>query len=126
LGVDVVLIDPNPNPLQKVLGPQVGAVFRQLHNDHGVEFRPNTRVESFVGGGTVEGVRTSTGDVIPADRVVVGIGVVPRTELAAEAGLHLDDGIVTNDRLETSVPKIFAAGDAAAAWHPLFGRRIPG
>jgi 3-phenylpropionate/trans-cinnamate dioxygenase ferredoxin reductase component len=124
LGVDVVLIDRRSNPLEKVVGPEVGAVFRQLHTDHGVEFRPNTRIESFIGHGTVEGVRTTSGEVIAADLVLVGIGVLPRTELAADAGLELDDGVVTDHRLRTSAPKIFAAGDIASAWHPLFNRRL--
>lgn len=124
LGVDVVLIDPRRNPLEKVVGPEVGAVFRRLHTDHGVEFRPKTRVESFIGDGTVEGVRTTSGEIIAADHVVVGIGVLPRVELAADAGLDLDDGVVTDHRLRTSSPKIFAAGDIASAWHPLFNRRL--
>jgi 3-phenylpropionate/trans-cinnamate dioxygenase ferredoxin reductase subunit len=124
LGVDVVLIDPRANPLEKVLGPEVGAVFRQLHTDHGVEFRPNTLIDSFVGHGAVEGVRTTSGEIIAADHVLVGIGVLPRTELAVDAGLELDDGVATDHRLRTSAPKIFAAGDVASAWHPLFNRRL--
>lgn len=124
LGVDVVLIDPRGNPLEKVLGTEVGAIFRRLHTDHGVEFRPNTRITSFVGHGSVEGVRTTSGEIIAADHVLVGIGVLPRTELAADAGLDLDDGVVTDHRLRTSAPKIFAAGDIASAWHSLFNRRL--
>lgn len=124
LGVEVVLIDPNPNPLQKVLGPAVGTVFRRLHADHGVEFRSNSRVDSFLGDGGVEGIRTTDGAVIPADLVVVGIGVVPRTELAIEAGLLVENGVAADDRLRTSAPGIFTAGDVANAWHPLFERRL--
>jgi 3-phenylpropionate/trans-cinnamate dioxygenase ferredoxin reductase component len=124
LGIDVVLIDPRANPLEKVLGPEVGAVFRQLHTDHGVEFRPETRIGSFIGHGTVEGVRTTSGEIIAADHVLVGIGVLPRTELPADAGLEVDDGVVTDHRLRTSAPKIFAAGDVGSAWHPLFNRRL--
>lgn len=124
LGVDVVLLDPNGNPLEKVLGPQVGSVFRRLHADHGVEFRPNRRVEAFLGNGGVEGIRTADGETIAADRVVVGIGVAPRTELAAEAGLLVDNGVVTDVSLRTTDPRVFAAGDVANSWHPLFERRL--
>ena len=124
LGVDVVLIDPGGNPLEKILGPEVGSIFRQLHTDHGVDFRPNTRIDSFIGRGAVEGVRTTSGEIIAADHVLVGIGVLPRTELAADAGLELDDGVITDHRLRTSAPKVFAAGDLASAWHPLFNRRL--
>lgn len=124
LGVETVLIDPKANPLEKVLGPEVGRLFRQLHEGQGVDFHPHTRVHSFVGDEFVEGVRTTTGKVIAADLVVLGIGVRPRTELAVSAGLHLQDGVAVDELLQTSAPGIFAAGDIASAWHPLFGRRL--
>ncbi len=72
----------------------------------------------------VEWVETDDGARIEGDLVVVGIGAVPRTQLASDAGLAVDGGIVVDEHLETSVPGIFAAGDVAAAWHPLFERRI--
>lgn len=124
MGVDVVLVHPGATPLEKVLGPQVGEMFRALHAEHGVELRPHARVESFVGNSTVEGVRTTTGEVIPADLVLAGIGVEPRTELAERAGLRVGDGIVVNEQLRTSDPAIFAAGDVASAWHPIYNRRL--
>jgi 3-phenylpropionate/trans-cinnamate dioxygenase ferredoxin reductase subunit len=124
LGVDVVLLDPRSNPLEKVLGSEVAPVFRQLHERHGVEFHPNARVHSFVGDDHVEAVRTTAGVVIPADLVLMGIGVRPRSELARAAGLRLQDGVVVDEMLQTSAPRIFAAGDVASAWHPLFQRRI--
>jgi 3-phenylpropionate/trans-cinnamate dioxygenase ferredoxin reductase subunit len=72
----------------------------------------------------VEGVETAAGERISADLVVVGIGVEPRTGLAADAGITVGDGIEVGPTLETSVPGIFAAGDVASAWHPFFEQRL--
>jgi 3-phenylpropionate/trans-cinnamate dioxygenase ferredoxin reductase subunit len=124
MGIDVVLLHPRATPLERVLGPEVGGVFRTLHAEHGVELRPHTRIKSFVGNSKVEGVRTTTGEVIPADLVLAGIGVEPRTELAERAGLRVGDGVVVDKRLRTGDPAIFAAGDVAAAWHPIYNRRL--
>lgn len=124
LGVEVVLVDPMATPLQRVLGPEVGAVYRDLHAHHGVELHPDTSVDAFVGHHAVEGLRTVQGEVLAADLVVAGIGVEPRTELAAAAGLDLDNGIVVDEHLQTSAPGVYAAGDVAAAWHPDLGQRI--
>jgi 3-phenylpropionate/trans-cinnamate dioxygenase ferredoxin reductase subunit len=111
-------------PLQKVLGPEVAAVYGALHVDRGVTMRMNTRVRSFRGETAVEAVVTDRGDAIPADLVVVGIGVTPRTRLAAAAGLAVEDGIVVDQYLRTSDERIYAAGDVASAWHPLLRRHV--
>jgi 3-phenylpropionate/trans-cinnamate dioxygenase ferredoxin reductase subunit len=124
MGREVAMVDPGAVPLAKVMGPEVGAVFRQLHASHGVELYLGTGVEAVVGSETAEGVRTGDGRVIEADLVVAGIGVVPRTELAEAAGIRVGNGIEVNEYLETSVPGIFAAGDVAAAWHPGLGQRV--
>lgn len=124
LGVEVTLVDSGPAPLHRVLGAEIGSVYRELHVAHGVDYRPNSRVEAFVGEGAVEGLQTAAGEVVGADLVVVGVGVQPRTELAAMAGLELHGGIAVDQYLQSSDPRIFAAGDVAAAWHPYFGRRI--
>jgi 3-phenylpropionate/trans-cinnamate dioxygenase ferredoxin reductase subunit len=81
-------------------------------------------VERVVGRDSVEAVETTTGERIPADLVVVGIGVRPRVEIAAAAGLVMGDGIEVGTTLETSVPGIFAAGDVASAWHPFYEARL--
>jgi 3-phenylpropionate/trans-cinnamate dioxygenase ferredoxin reductase subunit len=83
-----------------------------------------TGVEAFDGGEAVERVRTTGGEVLDCDFVVVGVGVQPRSDLAAGAGIAVDDGILVNELLETDAPGVFAAGDVAAAWHPFFGERI--
>jgi len=120
-GANVTLDDPLPVPLQRVLGPAVGAVYRDLHREHGVDLRLGLGVEGFEGRGTVERVRLADGTAVEADLVVVGIGVTPRVELAEQAGLDVDGGIVVDERLETSAPGIFAAGDVARHRHPQFG-----
>jgi 3-phenylpropionate/trans-cinnamate dioxygenase ferredoxin reductase subunit len=121
-GMDVTVIAPEAVPLERVLGPQVGAVYLDLHREHGVDMRMEAGVASFEGDGRVERVRTADGATIDCDAVVVGAGAVPRTELAASAGLAVENGVLVDGRLETSVPGIFAAGDLANHLHPGLGR----
>ena len=123
-GNDVTVVEPQPTPLYGVLGPAMGEVFGRLHREHGVDLRTGTGVEAFVGSGTVSGVRTDTGEEIPADVVLVGVGAVPNTGLAEDAGLRVDRGIVTDAALRTSAPDVFAAGDVASAFHPLYARHV--
>lgn len=122
LGLDVTIIYPGETPLARVLGTQIGAVYRDIHLDHGVTLLSGTRVERFEGGHSVERVRTSDGRSISCDFVVVGVGAEPRTELADGTGIEVDNGIVTDEFLQTAVPGVFAAGDVANARHPVFGR----
>jgi 3-phenylpropionate/trans-cinnamate dioxygenase ferredoxin reductase subunit len=124
LGPRVVLVAPDAVPLERVLGPKIGGVYRDLHAEHGVELRLDTTVSRIIGRERVEAVVTAAGERLAADLVVVGIGVEPRTELAVAAGLDVGDGIEVSAALETSVPSIFAAGDVASAWHPFYRRRL--
>jgi 3-phenylpropionate/trans-cinnamate dioxygenase ferredoxin reductase subunit len=124
IGADVVLIDPAPVPLHRVLGAEVGAVFRSLHADHGVTLRMNTGVSELRGADTVEAIVLDDGRIETADVVVVGVGVSPRVELAERAGLQTDNGILVDQHLETGVAGIFAAGDVANAWHPHYQRHL--
>jgi 3-phenylpropionate/trans-cinnamate dioxygenase ferredoxin reductase subunit len=125
-GAEVTVVDPQPTPLHAVLGPEVGAVYRDLHREHGVELRLGTGVDRIAGSrsGAVSAVHTTDGTVIGTDVVVVGVGATPRTELAGEAGLALDWGVAVDEHLETSAPGVFAAGDVAAAWHPTLAWRL--
>src|SRR5215213_92242 len=123
-GLDVTVIDPLTVPLERVMGAEVGAIYRDIHTDHGVEMLTETGVEAFEGAKAVERVRTSDGRAIECDFVVVGVGVQPRIELAARAGLDVDNGVLVDEHLETSVPGVFAAGDVAKALHPFYGERI--
>jgi 3-phenylpropionate/trans-cinnamate dioxygenase ferredoxin reductase subunit len=123
-GLDVTVIDPLTVPLERVLGAEVGAVYRDIHADHGVRMLLGTGVAAFEGTTAVERVRTRDGRLLDCDFVVVGVGVQPRTALAAQGGLYVDDGIVVDEHLQTSVPGVFAAGDVAMADYPLYSRRI--
>jgi 3-phenylpropionate/trans-cinnamate dioxygenase ferredoxin reductase subunit len=123
-GLEVTVLDPMAVPLERVLGTEVGAIYRDIHTDHGVRMLMGTGVEAFEGSTSVERVRTSDGRVLDCDVVVVGVGVRPRTELAARSGLAIDDGILVDEHLQTSAPGVFAAGDVANASHPFYGRRI--
>jgi 3-phenylpropionate/trans-cinnamate dioxygenase ferredoxin reductase subunit len=123
-GLPVTLIDVGRAPLQRVLGEEVGRVFHALHSDHGVTMVMGAGVASLHGIEQVEEVRTAAGRRIPADLVVVGVGATPRGELARAAGLNVGNGIVTDQFLRTSAPDVFAAGDVANAWHPLFGEHM--
>jgi 3-phenylpropionate/trans-cinnamate dioxygenase ferredoxin reductase subunit len=124
MGAAVVLVDPAPTPLHRVLGDGIGDVFRRLHADHGVTLRLGAGVAELRGVERVEQVVLTDGDVEAADLVVVGVGVTPRVELAAAAGLKLDDGIVVDEHLQSSAAGVYAAGDVASAWHPHYGRHL--
>ncbi|MER0484678.1 FAD-dependent oxidoreductase [Streptomyces sp. Edi2] len=124
-GVEVTVLEMAELPLLRVLGREVAQVFADLHRDHGVTLRFGVQVAELTGSaGTVDGVLLSDGTRIDADAVIVGIGIVPNTGLAQAAGLQVDNGILTDERLRTSTPGVYAAGDVANAFHPLLNRRI--
>jgi 3-phenylpropionate/trans-cinnamate dioxygenase ferredoxin reductase subunit len=124
LDVDVTLIERAEVPLEAVLGREVGAIYADVHREHDVELLAGAATEGFEGDRRVEAVRIADGDPVACDLVVVGIGVVPRTGLAEAAGIEIDNGIVADERLETSVPGIFAAGDVVNAHNPFYERRL--
>ncbi len=124
LGLEVALIDPLELPNERIFGPEIGAFYRDVHAEHGIELHLGDGVEAFEGDGAVQRVRTSSGKVIECDFALVGVGVAPRVDLARGAGLEVDNGIVVNEHLQSSAENVFAAGDVANAWHPFFGRRI--
>ncbi|TDE24048.1 NAD(P)/FAD-dependent oxidoreductase [Actinomadura sp. 6K520] len=123
-GNDVTMIEPEPAPLHTAMGPELGGMFGDLHREHGVDLRLDQGVAGFWGAGQVSAVVTSGGAEVPADVVIVGIGVRPNTGLAEEAGLEVSDGVLVDQSLRTSDPDIFAAGDVANAYNPLLGRRV--
>jgi 3-phenylpropionate/trans-cinnamate dioxygenase ferredoxin reductase component len=123
-GADVAMVAPEAVPLERVLGPEVGAVYRDVHAKQGVELVLGTGVEAIEGNGRVSGVRVAGGRILPADVVVLGVGAAPRLELAQAAGLRVEDGVLADDRLRTSVPNIYVAGDIARAEHPILGDTV--
>jgi 3-phenylpropionate/trans-cinnamate dioxygenase ferredoxin reductase component len=101
----------------------VAPIFADLHRDHDVDLRCRVSVAELTGrNGAVTGVILSGGSRIDADMVLVGVGITPNSQLAAEAGLKVDNGIVVDEHLRTSDPDIFAAGDVAHAYNPRLGR----
>jgi 3-phenylpropionate/trans-cinnamate dioxygenase ferredoxin reductase component len=124
-GNDVTVVEPHQVPLRAALGDELGAVFAELHRDHGVDLRLSTRVHQLVGSGShVTGVVTNRGDELPADLAVVGVGALPNVDLAEKAGLSVEGGIVVDQALRSSHPDVHAAGDVASAYHPLLGRHV--
>jgi 3-phenylpropionate/trans-cinnamate dioxygenase ferredoxin reductase subunit len=123
-GLEVAIVEMAQVPLERVLGREVGEIYAAVHRDHGVDLHLGAALEAFEGDGRVERVRLAGGAALDCDLVVVGVGVVPRTQLAEEAGLATGDGILVSKRLETSVAGVFAAGDVANAFHPFYGRKL--
>jgi 3-phenylpropionate/trans-cinnamate dioxygenase ferredoxin reductase component len=124
-GARVTVLEGAALPLLRVLGQEVATVFADLHRAHGVDLRCEisvTGIETGDEGSAV--VRLGDGDGIPADLVVVGVGIAPNTGLAEEAGLKVDNGVVVDEHLRTSDPDVFAAGDVANAFHPVLQRQL--
>ncbi len=122
-GLEVTLLEALPLPLGRALGPEIGALYSALHRDHGVDLRCNASVAAIEGAGRVEAVRLADGTRIPADVVVIGIGVVPLTGWLEGSGLRLADGVVCDETC-LAAPGVAAAGDVARWQNPLFGESM--
>ncbi len=124
-GLEVTVLEQAKLPLLRVLGYDVAQFFADLHLDHEVDLRCGVQVEAVTGAdGRVTGVRLGDGSRLDADLVLVGVGISPNDYLAADAGLEMDNGIRVNERLQTSHPAIYAAGDVANAYHPWLARHL--
>lgn len=118
--MEVTVVTPEARPMERLFGPAVADFLRRQHEQHGVAFRFGSRPAA-IGHRTVT---LTSGEDLPADLVVVGIGVRPVTDLASKAGIAVDDGILVSRQLETSVPGIFAAGDVARFPDAVSGERM--
>jgi 3-phenylpropionate/trans-cinnamate dioxygenase ferredoxin reductase component len=123
-GLEVTVLDPQELPNERIFGSDIGAFYRDVHQQHGITLLLGDGLDSFEGDGAITRVRTTSGRRIECDFAVVGIGVVPRTGLASDAGLKIDNGITVDEKLQTSAAGIFAAGDVANAWHPFYQRPV--
>ena len=125
-GLQVTVLEYAAQPLLRVLGPELGAFFADLHREHGVDVRTGVGVEGFEGSaGRVTGVRVG-GEVVPADLVLVGVGAAPNIGLAAASGLAADParGVTVDERLRTADPAVLAAGDVAYAYNTALGHSL--
>jgi NADPH-dependent 2,4-dienoyl-CoA reductase/sulfur reductase-like enzyme len=129
LGLDVTVIEALPVPMVRAIGSELGRRCGRLHVDHGVGLRLGVGVTGLVGTGRVEGVRLEDGTLIPADVVVIGVGVAPTTGWLEGSGLDLADGVRCDQWCRAlaggrPVPGVVAAGDVARWDHPLFGEAV--
>ena len=119
-GTQVTVLESAELPLLAVLGREMGKVFADLHREHGVDLHFGVSVAEIA----ADGVRLKDGTHFPADAVVLGVGAAPRLELAEEAGLATDNGVLVDAALRTSDPAIYAVGDIANHDHPVLGHRV--
>ncbi|AZQ33237.1 FAD-dependent oxidoreductase [Streptomyces cyaneochromogenes] len=122
LGLHVTVVEALDVPLERQLGREMGLVCSSLHSDHGVRLLCGTGVAALVGEGRVTGVRLADGRLLPADIVVVGVGVRPNTDWLAGSGVRVDDGVVCDTGCSTGVPGVVAVGDVARCPNPFTGR----
>jgi 3-phenylpropionate/trans-cinnamate dioxygenase ferredoxin reductase subunit len=120
LGLEVDVVEFLELPLVRALGPELGRVYEAIHRDEGVRLHLGQGVERFEGGARVERVATTTGAVVECDFAVVGVGIEPVTDPVQDSGVEIRNGIVVDQFCRTSAPRVFAAGDVANHYHPLF------
>ena len=124
LGCKSVVVEFADRLCGRAVTPEVSAWMLDFHKGHGIDVRLNTGVERFEGDGALQRAILSDGDTIVCTLAVVGIGVLPNVEIAAEAGIEIDNGIKVDDLCRTSDPKIFSAGDVTNHPNALLGKRI--
>jgi len=124
LGHEVTVLEAAERVMSRVVSPVVSDFFQAQHTAHGVRLLLSTGVDACVGRQRVSAVRTSGGESVAADAVIVGIGIVPNTEIAAAAGLQVENGIVVDSRCRTNDPNIYAVGDCTSHPSAVYGRRV--
>jgi NADPH-dependent 2,4-dienoyl-CoA reductase/sulfur reductase-like enzyme len=125
MGLDVVLIEKAEGLLIQALGKELAPRWAELHRQHGIDLRFGVGIDAFVGSGQVEAVRLTDGSQLPADLVVVGLGVSPATDWLADSGLRVDGGVVCDATgAAEGGTDVVAAGDVARWWHPLYEQHL--
>ncbi len=122
--LNVTVVEALPRLLARVTGPELSSYYDGVHRSHGVDIKLGAGVEALEGDDTIDTVVLSDGTRLPADIVIVGIGLIPNTELAEAAGLDVDNGIMVDLHARTSDPDIFAAGDCTNHENGFLGRRV--
>ncbi|MEM8609310.1 MAG: FAD-dependent oxidoreductase [Myxococcota bacterium] len=123
-GLPVTMIEALDAPLTQSLGPTIGAILQGVHEGRGVEVHCGQFVTEFVGGGRLESLRLEDGTTIPCDLAVVGVGVVPAVDWLEGSGIALEDGVRCDETCESSIPGVYAVGDVASWFNPLFEERM--
>jgi 3-phenylpropionate/trans-cinnamate dioxygenase ferredoxin reductase subunit len=123
-GLHVTVIEMADRVMSRVVSPETSDFYQIEHTDQGVRFRLSTGVSSLNGKKRVKSVTTSEGEDIPADLVIIGVGIQPNTELATNAGLDVDNGIVVDDHCRTGDPNIFAVGDCTSHPNAIYDRQL--
>lgn len=123
MGLDVCVIEAAPRVLQRSLPERIATDVTALHESHGVTFHCDARLQGFIGDDRLSGIQLED-QLVDADIAVVGIGLIPNTELAEAAGLAVDNGICTDAQGRTGNPNIYAIGDCANSYHPHYQRSI--
>ena len=124
LGLEVCVIEAADRLLGRVTAPEMSGYYARAHRARGIDVRLSAAITAFEGGAAVEGVGLGGGETVPADLVVVGVGIVPDTRLAESAGLSCDDGIVVDETCATSAAHVYAAGDCTRHPNPVLGRTL--
>jgi 3-phenylpropionate/trans-cinnamate dioxygenase ferredoxin reductase subunit len=124
LGLEVTVVEMADRVMSRVVSPEISDFYQIEHTNHGVKLRLSTGITAFRGDGRIEAVETEDGELIPADFIVVGVGILPNTELAIDAGLNVDDGIVVDDKCQTSDPFIYAVGDCTRHPNTIYDRNL--
>jgi 3-phenylpropionate/trans-cinnamate dioxygenase ferredoxin reductase component len=123
-GVDVTVVELADRPLERVLGPELGDFYAAVHRSHGVELLTGVQVAAIEGTGRAERLRLADGRAVDCDGVLLAVGITPDTRLAEAGGLDVDDGVLVDEHLAASAADVFAAGDAANAFHPRYGHHV--
>jgi 3-phenylpropionate/trans-cinnamate dioxygenase ferredoxin reductase subunit len=124
LGLDVTVIEMADRVMSRVVSPEISDFYQIEHTNQGVKLRLSTGITAMHGEDRIQAVETEDGELIPADFVVVGVGILPNTELASAAGLSVEDGIVVNDRCQTSDPSVYAVGDCTRHPNAIYDRQL--